>query len=144
MSTPDIKNLGKQESSSPYVSLHRDKDVDDPEDDSDSDLDSSCDDDSEEDSSRVNTGHLQDIDNDSSSSTDTSSGLQMFRKPKTLRRPANRRMSSKLKECLMKTASVERLASDLSRPAPASHSVYVSKQREALFANHPPPGFDRK
>ena len=143
MSTPDIKNLEKHESSSPYVSLHRDKDVDDPEDDSDSDLDSSCDDDSEEDS-RVNTGLPLDIDNDSSSSTDTSSGLQMFRKPKTLRRPANRRMSSKLKECLMKTASVERLSSDMSRPSPASQSVYVSKQREALFANHPPPGFDRK
>ena len=46
MSTPDIKNLGKQESSSPYVSLHRDNN--DPQDDSDSDLDSSCDDDSEE------------------------------------------------------------------------------------------------
>ena len=140
MSTPDIKNLEKHESSSPYVSLHRDKDVNDPQD--DSDLDSSCDDDSEEDS-RVNTGLPLDIDNDSSSSTDTSSGLQMFRKPKTLRRPANRRMSSKLKECLMKTSSVEGLNTDVSR-LPPTHSLYVAKQREALFANHPPPGFDRK
>ena len=141
MSTPDIKNLEKQESSSPYVSLHRDEDIEHDYD-TDSDLDSSCDDDSEEDS-RVNTGLPLDIDNDSSSSTDTSSGLQMFRKPKTLRRPANRRMSSKLKECLMKTSSVEGLNTDVSR-LPPTHSLYVAKQREALFANHPPPGFDRK
>ena len=143
MSTPDIKNLEKQESSSPYVSLHRDEDVE-PDYDTDSDLDSSCDDgydDSKED--RVTLGPPQVIDNDSSSSTDTSSGLQMFRKPKTLRRPANRRMSSKLKECLMKTSSVEGLNSDVSR-LPPTHSLYVAKQREALFANHPPPGFDRK
>ena len=142
MSTPDIKNLEKQESSSPYVSLHRTEDVE-PEYDTDSDLDSSCDDEDVSSRDLVNIGPPHDIDDDSSSSTDTSSGLQMFRKPKTLRRPANRRMSSKLKECLMKTSSVEALNSDRSS-LPPTHSLYVAKQREALFANHQPPGFDRK
>ena len=112
MSTPDFKNLEKQESSSPYVSLRR-KDLEYG--DKDSDLDSSYDEDSEDDSDqdRANPSLPRGIQDDSSSSTDTNSGLQIFRKPKTLRRPVNRRMSSKLKDCLM-TSSVERLSSELS------------------------------
>ena len=111
MSTPDFKNLEKQESSSPYVSLRR-NDLEYG--DEDSDQDSSYDEDSEDDSNpaRDNPSLPQGIQDDSSSSTDTNSGLQMFRKPKTLRRPVNRRMSSKLKDCLM-TSSVERLSSEL-------------------------------
>ena len=113
-STPDFKNIQEHESSSPYISLELlgDDGDDNHEDDSDWNSDDSFTDsesviDNEDGGGGVTpTVPIQD---DSSSSTDTSSGLQIFRKPKTLKRPANRRMSNKLKDCLMKTSSIEKV-----------------------------------
>ena len=81
---------------------------------------------------------------DSSSSTDTSSSIQIFTKPKMLKRAANRKMSNKLKDCLMTTSSVEAMCPGQPPRVSSTHSVYVSKHREALLANQQPPGFDRK
>ena len=112
-STPDFKNLQEHESSSPYISLELLGDGDGSnEDESDWDSDDSFTDSEsviDDDGGGVTPTVLGNIQEDSSSSTDTSSGLQIFRKPKTLKRPANRKMSNKLKDCLMKTSSIEKV-----------------------------------
>ena len=111
-STPDFKNLQEHESSSPYISLELLGDGDgNNEDESDWDSDDSFTDSESviDDGGGVTPTVPGNIQEDSSSSTDTSSGLQIFRKPKTLKRPANRKMSNKLKDCLMKTSSIEKV-----------------------------------
>ena len=103
LSTPNFKNLEQTESASPYISLEM-LDCD-----TDSDSKGEAPDDSSDSSIFENNPVFPSRENDSSSSTDTSSELQIFRKPKTLKRPANRKMSNKLKDCLMKTSSIEKV-----------------------------------
>ena len=138
-SSPDIKNLQKTESSSPYMSLQlggtEDTDLEDS-----GDVTSS----GGEDEDSLQPPLPPGAKDDSSSSTDTSSSIQIFTKPKMLKRAANRKMSNKLKDCLMTTSSVEAMCPGQPPRVSSSHSVYVSKHREALLANQQPPGFDRK
>ena len=138
-SSPDIKNLQKTESSSPYMSLQlggtEDTDFEDS-----GDVTSS----GGEDEDSLQPPLPPGAEDDSSSSTDTSSSIQIFTKPKTLKRAANRKMSNKLKDCLMTTSSVEAMCPGQPPRVSSSHSVYVTKHREALLANQQPPGFDRK
>ena len=138
-SSPDIKNLQKTESSSPYMSLQlggtEDTDFEDS-----GDVTSSGGEDEDSLQPPLPPGAKE----DSSSSTDTSSSIQIFTKPKTLKRAANRKMSNKLKDCLMTTSSVEAMCPGQPPRVSSSHSVYVTKHREALLANQQPPGFDRK
>ena len=138
-SSPDIKNLQKTESSSPYMSLQlggtEDTDFEDSE-----DVTSS----GGEDEDSLQPPLPPGVKADSSSSTDTSSSIQIFTKPKMLKRAANRKMSNKLKDCLMTTSSVEAMCPGQPPRVSSSHSVYVTKHREALLANQQPPGFDRK
>ena len=138
-SSPDIKNLQKTESSSPYMSLQlggtEDTDLEDS-----GDVTSS----GGEDEDSLQPPLPPGAKDDSSSSTDTSSSIQIFTKPKMLKRAANRKMSNKLKDCLMTTSSVEAMCPGQPPRVSSSHSVYVTKHREALLANQQPPGFDRK
>ena len=135
-STPNFKNLEAAESASPYLSLEM-LDCDNTDTDSDSDSQTES---SESSISRENSC-FPSKEKDSSSSTDTSSGVQMLRKPKIMKRPSNRQMSNRLKSCLIRdeaAASQQRSASSQSR------ELY-SKHRETVLASiHQPQGFDRK
>ena len=125
ISAPNFKNLEQTESASPYISLEM-LDCD-----TDSDSKGEAPDDSSDSSISQKNSVFPSKENDSSSSTDTSSGIQMFRKPKIIKRPSNRQMSRRLKECLMR------------EPDPDS-GVHNAKQRDAMFAKLKPPTFDRK
>ena len=133
-SSPNFKNLEAVESASPYFSLEM-LDCDN----TDSEADSQ--DDSSDSSISIKNPGFPSKEKDSSSSTDTSSGVQMFRKPKIIKRPSNRQMSNRLKSCLIRdeaAASQQRSASSQSR------ELY-SKHRETVLASiHQPQGFDRK
>ena len=129
-SSPNIKNLEAVESASPYFSLEM---LDCDNTDSDADV---RDDSSDSSISTKNPG-FPSREKDSSSSTDTSSGVQMFRKSKIIKRPSHRQMSSRLKSCLIRddtAVSQQRAAS----------SQFYSKHREAVLASIQPQGFDRK
>ena len=127
-STPNLKNLEAVESASPYFSLEMldcdntdtDRDTDDQNVSSDSSL-------------SIKNSTFPPKEKDSSSSTDTSSGVQMFRKPKIIKRPSNRQMSNRLKSCLI-------------RDEPAAHhsNHLYNKHRETVLASIQPQGFDRK
>ena len=125
LSTPNFKNLEHVESASPYVSLEL-LDCD-----TDSDSEGELQDDSSDSAISKQIPVFPSKENDSSSSTDTSSGIQMFRKPKIIKRPSNRQMSRRLKECLM-------------RESDPDSGVHNAKQRDAMFAKLKPPSFDRK
>ena len=128
LSTPNFKNLEQTESASPYISLEM-LDCD-----TDSDSKGEAPDDSSDSSISENNPVFPSRENDSSSSTDTSSGTQMFRKPKIIKRPSNRQMSRRLVDCLMRE----------SEPTASQRAFNHAKHREAVMAKLQPPAFDRK
>ena len=133
MSTPDIKSLGETESSSPYVSLE----LLDHEDSDSSDSDS---DDSDTQSPQA-TARLPSVKDDlSSSSSSESSPETRFRKPKSIKRKQSRKMSTKLKECLMKNS--QESVNPVPTPNSSSYSYY-QRHKEFLLQNVQPVGFDR-
>ena len=128
LSTPNFKNLEHTESASPYISLEM-LDCD-----TDSDSKGEAPDDSSDSSISQKNSVFPSKENDSSSSTDTSSGIHIFRKPKIIKRPSNRQMSRRLKDCLMRETE----------PSASQRSLYSAKHREAVMAKLQPPAFDRK
>ena len=155
VSTPDIKSLTQTESSSPYVSLelldHDEHNSDSGDDPDSSDVDS----DDGDDSHRVNPGcngvlpvNKDDIHSSNSSSSDSSQDCSKFRKPKSIKRPPlSRKMSSKLKECLLKPSDDnddDPSSSYKNQASSYNTSTYIQKHKETmLLHNHQPVGFDR-
>ena len=133
-STPNFKNLEAVESASPYFSLEM-LDCDNTDTDSEPDEQN----DSSDSSISIKNSTFPSKENDCSSSTDTSSGVQMFRKPKMIKR----RMSNRLKSCLIRDepgGSQQRSASHHSNHS----SIFYNKHRETVLASIQPQGFDRK